>query len=180
MDELDSNLTLTCTMIDLICELLSGITSNNTLQQEAVVRWTKLLFGNISEPILQVRSSHAFRLAFKIYIFFPKFFYKLYLQKTILWLFDSLNSSSLVCNASHDITSQTNVQSKDKLLRLLEEKISYDIKLIFGEDDAHKALKYLLNSCEIKKINMDVNMQMLDAVVSEILISCKTNHDTTN
>jgi len=55
IDELDSNLTLTCTMIDLICELLAGIASNNTLQQEAVVRWTKLLFGNISEPILQVR-----------------------------------------------------------------------------------------------------------------------------
>lgn len=54
-DELDSNLTLTCTMIDLICELLAGIESNNTLQQEAVVRWTKLLFGNISEPVLQVR-----------------------------------------------------------------------------------------------------------------------------
>jgi len=42
-------------MIDLICELLAGIASNNTLQQEAIVRWTKLLFGNISEPILQVR-----------------------------------------------------------------------------------------------------------------------------
>lgn len=54
MDELDSNLTLTCTTIDLICELLTGIASNNTLQQEAVVRWTKLLFGNVSEPILQV------------------------------------------------------------------------------------------------------------------------------
>lgn len=54
MDELDSNLTLTCTTIDLICELLAGIASNNTLQQEAVVRWTKLLFGNVSEPILQV------------------------------------------------------------------------------------------------------------------------------
>ncbi|XP_012232012.1 uncharacterized protein [Linepithema humile] len=152
VDELDSNLTLTCTMIDLICELLAGVTSNNTLQQEAVVRWTKLLFGNISEPIL---------------------------QKTILWLFDSLSNFSLVCNASH-ITSQTNAQSKDKLLRILEEKISYDIKLIFGEDDAHKALNYLLNSCEIKKINMDVNMQMLDALVSEVLISCKTNHDVTN
>lgn len=56
IDELDSNLTLTCTTIDLICELLTGIASNNTLQQEAVVRWTKLLLGNISEPILQVRN----------------------------------------------------------------------------------------------------------------------------
>lgn len=56
IDELDSNLTLTCTTIDLICEFLTGIASNNTLQQEAVVRWTKLLLGNISEPILQVRN----------------------------------------------------------------------------------------------------------------------------
>lgn len=55
VDELDSNISLTCTTIDLICELLTGIASNNTLQQEAVVRWTKLLLGNISEPILQVR-----------------------------------------------------------------------------------------------------------------------------
>jgi len=67
MDELDSNLTLTCTMIDLICELLAGIASNNTLQQEAVVRWTKLLFGNISESILQVRSVFVF-LHCKIYL----------------------------------------------------------------------------------------------------------------
>lgn len=52
---MDSNLSLTCTTIDLICELLTGIASNNALQQEAVVRWTKLLLGNISEPILQVR-----------------------------------------------------------------------------------------------------------------------------
>lgn len=54
VDELDSNLTLTCTTIDIICELLAGIASCNTLQQEAVVRWAKLLIGNISEPILQV------------------------------------------------------------------------------------------------------------------------------
>ncbi|XP_018341852.1 PREDICTED: uncharacterized protein LOC108748296 [Trachymyrmex septentrionalis] len=152
VDELDSNLTLTCTMIDLICELLAGIASNNTLQQEAVVRWTKLLFGNISEPIL---------------------------QKIIPWLFDSLSDSSLIWDASHNNTSQNDTQLKDKLLHILEEKISYDIKLIFGEDDIHNALNYLLNSYKIKKINVDLNMQMLDALVSELLISCKTNHDTT-
>lgn len=45
---------LTCVTIDLICELLAGVGSNNTLQQEAVVRWTKLLFGSVTEPILQV------------------------------------------------------------------------------------------------------------------------------
>ncbi|CAL1677707.1 unnamed protein product [Lasius platythorax] len=153
IDELDSNLALTCTTIDLICELLTGIASNNTLQQEAVVRWTKLLLGNISEPIL---------------------------QKMILWLFDSLSNSSLVCDASRNVTSHTNAQLKDKLVRILEEKISYGVKLIFGEDNVHKALNYLLSSYEIKKINMDLNMQMLDALISELLVSCRTNHDTTN
>ncbi|XP_018046343.1 PREDICTED: uncharacterized protein LOC108685856 isoform X1 [Atta colombica] len=153
VDELDSNLTLTCTMIDLVCELLAGIASNNTLQQEAIVRWTKLLFGNISEPIL---------------------------QKIILWLFDSLSGSSLIWDASHNNTSQNDTQLKDKLLHILEEKISYDIKLIFGEDDIHNALNYLLSSYKIKKINVDLNMQMLDALISELLISCKTNDATRN
>ncbi|XP_020285125.1 uncharacterized protein LOC109855357 [Pseudomyrmex gracilis] len=151
-DELDSNLTLTCTMIDLICELLAGIESNNTLQQEAVVRWTKLLFGNISEPVL---------------------------QKTIFWLFDSLDNSSLNCNAPHNVKSnEIDAESKSKLVNLLRTKIPNDIKWIFGEDDVHKALEYLLNSCGNKKINMDVIMQMLDAVVSELLVSCKKHHDT--
>lgn len=106
--------------------------------------------------------------------------FKLYLQKIILWLFDSLSDSSLIWDASHNITNQNDIQLKDKLLRILEEKISYDIKLIFGEDDVHKALNYLLSSYEIKKMNLDLNMQILDALVSELLISCKTNHDTTN
>ncbi|XP_011631854.1 uncharacterized protein LOC105423696 isoform X1 [Pogonomyrmex barbatus] len=153
IDELDSNLTLTCTMIDFICELLAGISSNNTLQQEAVVRWTKLLFGNISEPIL---------------------------QKMILQLFDNLSDSSFIWDTSRNTTSQNDMQLKDRLLRILEKKISYDVKLIFGEDDIHKALNYLLSSYEIKKINLDLSMQMLDALVSELLICCKTNHNTTN
>lgn len=54
IDELDSHLTLMCVIIDIICELLTGIGSNNALQQEAVVRWTKLLLGNVTESVLQV------------------------------------------------------------------------------------------------------------------------------
>lgn len=83
VDELDSNLTLTCTVIDLVCELLAGIASNNTLQQEAVVRWTKLLFGNISEPILQVR----FYIQKNI-----TFLSQVMLYLLILWLFTENNS----------------------------------------------------------------------------------------
>ncbi|XP_011865104.1 PREDICTED: uncharacterized protein LOC105560531 isoform X1 [Vollenhovia emeryi] len=153
LDELDSNLTLTCTTIDLICELLAGIASNNTLQQEAVVRWTKLLLGNVSEPIL---------------------------QKIIIWLFDSLSGSSLIWDASQDVANQNSTQSRDKLLRILEDRLSYDVKLIFGEDDLRKALDYLLGSYEIKRINLDLNMQMLDALVSELLVCCKTHHDAAN
>lgn len=97
----------------------------------------------------------------------------------ILWLFDSLSNSSLLYDASYNnVTSETNAQLKDKLVRTLEKKISYSVKLIFGEDNVHKALNYLLSSYEIKKINMDLNMQILDALISELLISCKTNHDT--
>jgi len=91
-----------------------------------------------------------------------------------------LNNSSLVHNTLQTVTNEIDAQSKDKLLCMLEEKISYDVKLIFGEDDVHKALNYLLNSYKVKKINMDVNMQMLDALVSELLISCKMDHGTTH
>ncbi|XP_014468497.1 PREDICTED: uncharacterized protein LOC106741228 [Dinoponera quadriceps] len=154
VDELDSNLMLTCTTIDLICELLAGIASNNTLQQEAVVRWAKLLIGNISEPIL---------------------------QKTILWLFDSLNNSSLVYTTPHNVAqNEPDAQSRDKLLGILNRKLSYNVKLIFGEDEVRKAMNYLLSTYEIKRINTDVNMQMLDALVSELLVSCKTSLNIAN
>lgn len=91
-----------------------------------------------------------------------------------------MSNSSLVYNTPYNVTSQPDAQSKDKLLRILNGKLSYNVKLIFGEDDVRKALNYLLSSYEIKKINMDVNMQMLDALVSELLVSCKMNHDVTN
>lgn len=102
------------------------------------------------------------------------------MQKTILWLFDFLTSSSLVYNMSHDIINQSNAHSEEKLLQILEERISYNIKLIFGEEDVHKALNYFISSYKIKKINIDVNMQMLDALISELLFSCKTNHDVSS
>lgn len=51
---MDSHLILTSIAVDLICELLTGIGSNNALQQQTVVRWIKLLFGSVTESILQV------------------------------------------------------------------------------------------------------------------------------
>lgn len=92
-----------------------------------------------------------------------------------------MSESSLVHSTAHSVTSQSDdTQSKDKLLHILNGKISYEVKLIFGEDDIRKALNYLLSSYDNKKINMDVNMQILDALVSELLISCKTNRDLAN
>lgn len=91
-----------------------------------------------------------------------------------------MSNSSLIYDTPHNVTSQPDAQSRNKLLRILNEKLSYNVKLIFGEDDIRKAMNYLLSSYQIKKINMDVNMQMLDALISELLISCKINHDITN
>ncbi|XP_012147269.1 uncharacterized protein LOC100876919 isoform X2 [Megachile rotundata] len=146
MDELDSHLMLTCIAIDLICELLSGIGSTNTLQQEAVVRWTKLLIGNVSEPILQT---------------------------AILRVFDYLGNMSLFHNIQNKISEEPITELKEKLLQQLFTKIPIDIKLIFGEDDTLNILKYLLGSYEMKKINLDLNLQIVDVLASQLLISSK-------
>ena len=69
VDELDSHLILTCVAVDLICELLTGIRSNNALQQEAVTRWAKLLIGNVTEPVLQVIISFTFFLLIRELLF---------------------------------------------------------------------------------------------------------------
>ncbi|XP_034183059.2 uncharacterized protein LOC117605635 isoform X1 [Osmia lignaria lignaria] len=150
MDELDSHLMLTCIAVDLICELLTGVGSTNTLQQEAVVRWTKLLFGNVTEPILQT---------------------------AILRVFDYLGNMSLYRNIQNKISEEPLTELKEKLLQQLLTKIPSDIKLIFGEDDMLNILKYLLDSYEIKKINLDLNLQIVDVLASQLLISCRLNHD---
>lgn len=150
IEELDSKLTLTCVIIDLICEVLTGIGSNNVLQQEAVVRWAKLLFGSITEP---------------------------FIEKIILWLSDSLSNIPLTFNSQKNVTTESVLLAKDKLLEILQKNIPYDMKIIFGEEDIQKILKYLLTSYEINKINLDLNMQILDVLMSQLLISCKTNHD---
>lgn len=151
IDELDSNLTLTCTAIDLICELLTGVGSNNTLQQEAVVRWTKLLFGSVTEPIL---------------------------QKTIFRIFDHLGNVTSRRDVESEVSEESIVQVKERLSRALLAKIPGEIKLIFGEDDTLKILRYLLSSYEMKKINVDLHLQILDVVASQLLISCKTKYDS--
>ncbi|XP_046828613.1 uncharacterized protein LOC124428518 [Vespa crabro] len=150
MEELDSKLSLTCVVIDLICEVLTGIGSNNVLQQEAVVRWAKLLFGNVTEPLI---------------------------EKIISKLSDNLSNMSFTYNSQSNVTAESVVLVKDKIFEILQKKIPSDMKLIFGEEDTQKILKYLLTSYEIKKINLDLNMQMLDVLMSQLLISCKTNHD---
>ncbi|XP_014603463.1 PREDICTED: uncharacterized protein LOC106786510 [Polistes canadensis] len=149
-EELDSKLSLTCVVIDLICEVLTGIGSNNVLQQEAVVRWAKLLFGNITEPLI---------------------------EKMIMRLSDSLSDMSFTYNSQSNVTTESALLTKDKIFEILKQIIPCDMKLIFGEEDTLKIFKYLLTSYEIRKINLDLNMQILDVLMSQLLISCRTNHD---
>lgn len=151
VDELDSHLMLTCAAIDLICELLSGIESNNTLQQEAVVRWTKLLFGNVTEPLLQT---------------------------AILQIFDYLSNTSFLRNVQNKISDKPLIPIKERLLQQLLAKIPSDIKLIFGEDDMVNILQYLLDSYETKKINVDLNLQILDVLASQLLVTCRLTHSS--
>nr|XP_033184107.1 uncharacterized protein LOC117153820 [Bombus vancouverensis nearcticus] len=151
LDDLDSHLILTCVTVDLICELLAGVGSNNALQQEAVVRWAKLLFGNVTEPILQT---------------------------VTLQIFDQLGNISLH-NVQNKLSEEPLELLKKRLLQELLVKFPNDVKLVFGEDDTLNILKYLLDSYEIKKINVDLNLQILDVLASQLLSTCRSKHSTT-
>lgn len=151
LDDLDSHLILTCVAVDLICELLAGVGSNNALQQEAVVRWAKLLFGNVTEPILQT---------------------------VTLQIFDQLGNISLH-NVQNKLSEEPLELLKKRLLQELLDKLPNDVKLVFGEDDTLNILKYLLDSYEIKKINVDLNLQILDVLASQLLSTCRSKHSTT-
>lgn len=51
------------------------------------------------------------------------------------------------------------------------------MKLIIGGKGMQKIVKYLLTSYEIKKINLNLTILMLDVWMSQFLISYRTNHD---
>ncbi|XP_011303584.1 uncharacterized protein [Fopius arisanus] len=53
LDEIDSKLMITCSLLDILCEILAGIKSSSTIRQEAVVRWIKLFFGSCIEGVIQ-------------------------------------------------------------------------------------------------------------------------------
>lgn len=151
LDDLDSHLILTCVAVDLICELLAGVGSNNALQQEAVVRWTKLLFGNVTESILQT---------------------------VTLQIFDQLGNISLH-NVQNKLSEEPLKLLKERLLQELLIKLPNGVKLVFGANDTLNILKYLLDSYEIKKINVDLNLQILDVLASQLLSTCRSKHSTT-
>ena len=100
------------------------------------------------------------------------------LQTATLQIFDQLGNISL-----HTVQNKFSEESlallKERLLQELLAKIPNDIKLIFGEDDTLNILKYLLDSYEIKKVNIDLNLQILDVLASQLLNSCRSNHTTT-
>ncbi|XP_012276298.1 uncharacterized protein LOC105697514 isoform X2 [Orussus abietinus] len=149
LEELDCNLTLTRVSLDLLCEILAGIGSNNTLQQEAVIRWTKLLFGNVAEPLI---------------------------QNIILWISDRLSDVSFSSILSKESSRNTSISTKERIIQLLHTKIPKDLKFVFGEDDIIQIHTFLLGSLEIKKINQDLILQMIDVLASQLLASCRTSY----
>ncbi|XP_017884151.1 uncharacterized protein LOC108627419 isoform X2 [Ceratina calcarata] len=146
VDELDSHLTLTSVTVDLICELLAGIRSNNAIQQEAVVRWSKLVFGNVTESILQT---------------------------AVLRIFDRLGDTSFY-KIREELSEEPFVTVKERLLREIFGNVPNDVKMVFGDEDTLNILRYLLESCEIKKLNIDLNLRILDVLASQLLISCRS------
>lgn len=96
------------------------------------------------------------------------------LQAVTLRISDQLSNISL-----HTVQTKFSEEPstlKERLLQELLIKIPNDIKLTFGEDDTLNILKYLLDSYEIKKINIDLNLQILDVLASQLLSSCRSNH----
>lgn len=172
---MDSHLILTSVAVDLICELLAGIGSNNALQQQTVVRWIKLLFGSVTESILQV-IIYIFLICFTITknYFYVQLRIVFNSQAVTLRISDQLSNISL--HTVQTKFSEEPLTLKERLLQELLIKIPNDIKLTFGEDDTLNILKYLLDSYEIKKINIDLNLQILDVLASQLLSSCRSNH----
>lgn len=80
---------------------------------------------------------------------------------------------SLFQNIQNKISEERITELKENLLQQLFTKIPSDVKLIFGEDDTLNILKYLLGSYEMKKINLDLNLQIVDVLASQLLISSK-------
>lgn len=148
VDELDSKLMLTGTILDVMCELLSGVESNNTLQQEAVVRWIKLFFGNVTEPMIQGLILHAS---------------------------DKLTKQSTLSVGQHEPVERSIDSIIDKLARLLTSKLPHGFKIILGESDAKQILKYFFEFFKVQKINQDMNLHLLDVVASQLLASCRAN-----
>ncbi|CAD6236422.1 GSCOCG00008174001-RA-CDS [Cotesia congregata] len=152
LEELDSKLTMTCICIDLVCEILAGIESSNTLRQEAVVRWTKLLFGNITESLI---------------------------NKFILNFYSYIDLMSIFSNQQDDTYNEPIDSVENKLFVILSAKVTRELKLIFGEDDFNKIIKFILQSLECKKVNLDLLLQFVDILASELLMVSKSNNLTT-
>lgn len=151
LEELDGKLTMTCAIMDLICEILAGIGSNNTLRQEAVVRWTKLFLGNVTELLIKENISKGFK---------------------------QLTQLSITAKDKNDY-GESIEDIKKKLLVFLTSNVPGDFKIIFGDEDINKIVKFLLESLEIKKINLDLILQIVDVLASELLAACKSSNNCT-
>lgn len=93
---------------------------------------------------------------------------------------DHLGKMSLLHTVQNKFSEESLAQLKERLLQELLSRVPNDVKLIFGEDDMLHVLKYLLGSYGRKKINIDLNLQILDVLVSQLLISCRLKRSRAN
>lgn len=63
-----------------------------------------------------------------------------------------------------------------KIQSSLEKSIPTIVKLFFSENDIKDMIKFTIGSLEVKKINRDLNLQILDVIASQILASCRSTH----
>ncbi|XP_043462467.1 uncharacterized protein LOC122498679 isoform X3 [Leptopilina heterotoma] len=149
VDELDTNLSLTCAGIDLACEILSGVNKSRSFQHEGFIKCFKLIFGNITEPII---------------------------QDIVCLAYDCCEALPVSSSLADKECDETLLDLQLKIQSCLEKSIPTVVKLFFSENDIKDMIKFTIGSLEVKKINRDLNLQILDVIASQILASCRSTH----
>lgn len=85
-------------------------------------------------------------------------------------MFDNLNNRCTTFNQPNHFP-EPDMVAKENLLKILNNQIPKEIKSIFGEKTIQDVMTYLLGCFEAKKMNLDFNMQVLNTLASQLLIS---------
>ncbi|XP_051155993.1 uncharacterized protein LOC127278344 [Leptopilina boulardi] len=150
VDELDSNLSLTCAGIDLACEILSGVNSNKSFQHEGFIKCFKLILGSVTEPLI---------------------------ENIVCWAYDYCETLPVNSSLTDNECDESLEDLQQKVQLSLEKSVSSIVKLFFNENDIKGMIKFTIGSLEVKKINRDLNLQILDVIASQLLASCRSSHN---